>query len=464
MPDSTLRELPSQHDWLRDGVDDPREIGPVLCIAWCLAEPERVGEVARVPRAGGVLGRGDAEATLFFGPERPGATSLPSPLQSRLISRRQLEIAREGEGLRVRNVGGRTLSVNGVARAEALVEVGAVLTLENQLVLVVCRRAAAWPEVKATHDFGTADADGMVGESPAAWDLRSQLDFLAVRRDPVLLLGPSGAGKERVAQALHRQSSRAGRLVSRNAATLPEGLVDAELFGSARGYPQAGMPERAGLIGQADRGTLFLDEVGEMPEPIQAHLLRVLDAGGEYQRLGEARTRRSDFRCVAATNRPLDALKHDLLARFTHRISLPGLDARVEDIPLMVAFLLAEAAEDPALAERFFDGPHARITPGLIEALLRHPWTTHVRELRGVLWVSLQTSTGRALALTSEVRARLSPPTEPTAATDPAELDEARVRAALEQADGSVTGAARALGLSSRYTLYRVMRKLGIEG
>ena len=117
-----------------------------------------------------------------------------------------------------------------------------------------------------------------------------------------MLLGETGTGKELAARAVHRFSTRADRpLVARNAATMPAGLIDAELFGNARNYPNPGMAERPGLVGQADGGFLFLDEIGELPSELQAHLLRVLDAGGEYQRLGESRVRRSDFRLLAAT-------------------------------------------------------------------------------------------------------------------------------------------------------------------
>src|SRR4029077_9274313 len=127
----------------------------------------------------------------------------------------------------------------------------------------------------------------------------------------VVIAGQSGSGKELVAQAIHALSGRADRrLVSRSAATLPEALIDAELFGNAKNYPNPGMVERSGLIGEAHGSTLFLDELGELPHAAQAHLLRVLD-GGEYQRLGEAQARVSDFRLVVATNRILSSLKPD---------------------------------------------------------------------------------------------------------------------------------------------------------
>ena len=133
--------------------------------------------------------------------------------------------------------------------------------------------------------------------------------------------------------------------MSRNgSATLPAGLIDAELFGNVANYPNAGMAERPGLIGEADGSTLFLDEIGELPDALQTHLLRVLDDGGEYQRLGDARRRHADLRLIAATNRPVRQLKHDLAARLRLRVHLPGLNERPEDVPLLARFLLQRAA------------------------------------------------------------------------------------------------------------------------
>ncbi len=180
----------------------------------------------------------------------------------------------------------------------------------------------------------------------------------------VLVHGASGTRKELVARAVHAISSRStGPIVCRNAATFPEALIDAELFGNARNYPNAGMPERRGLVGEADGGTLFLDEFAELPPAMQAHLLRVLDAG-EYQRLGEPRARTSSFRLVAATNRPLAAMKEDVLARLVHRIEIPGLDARMEDVPLIARHLFARMAAGNARAVAGDDRRGGRALPG----------------------------------------------------------------------------------------------------
>jgi two-component system nitrogen regulation response regulator GlnG/two-component system response regulator HydG len=311
------------------------------------------------------------------------------------------------------------------------------------------------------------DPFGMVGESPQSWQLRDEIAFAARRRQHVLIVGPSGAGKELAARATHGQSDRAhAAFVSRNAATLPAGIIDAELFGNVKNYPNAGMPEREGIVGAADGGTLFLDEISELPDALQAHLLRLLDSG-EYQRLGDSRVRRADLRVISATNRRVDALKHDLAARFALRLELPGLDALREDIPLIARHVLnTAAARDPGLRTQFFEdtahGREPRIAPELIEALLRYRYKFHVRELEAVLMASMSKSRASHLELTLDVEARLSMNFS-DAVTEAEELSADRIRAALERNQGSVTRAARDLGLKNRDVLYRLMKKLGIK-
>jgi two-component system nitrogen regulation response regulator GlnG/two-component system response regulator HydG len=281
----------------------------------------------------------------------------------------------------------------------------------------------------------------------------------------VLVCGDSGTGKELCAAALHGLSARADRaLMARNAATFPAGLVDAELFGNARNYPNPGTPERDGVIGEADGTTLFLDEIGELPSALQAHLLRVLDRGGEYQRLGEARIRRADLRVVAATNRAVADLKHDFAARFTLRVEVPALAERLADVPLLIRHLLVRAAAgNDEIRRRFCEvtapGVEPRVAPALVERLLRHGFPTNTRELAQLLWQALAESRGDTVELTDGVARRLA---ETARVAAPDEIGRAQIEVALATAQGNVTRAARELGLKNRFVLYRLMKKLGV--
>jgi len=287
------------------------------------------------------------------------------------------------------------------------------------------------------------------------------LEFVGSRPGHVLIHGESGTGKELAANAVHRASKRSGTLVARNAATFPDTLIDAELFGSAKNFPNAGMPERTGLIGAADQGTLFLDEFAELPLAQQTRLLRVLDAG-EYQRLGESALRRADVRVVAATNRPLSDLRHDVAARFAFRVHTPNLAGRFEDIPLLVRHLLQQVArDDEQLRARFFqpDG-EARVSSGLLLGLLREPAVGNVRSLRNLLWRSLAESPGDTLLWPT------SPPLSvPPASASAAEGggERARIRQVLDKNQGSIDKTWRELGLSSRFALNRLLKKHGIS-
>ena len=248
---------------------------------------------------------------------------------------------------------------------------------------------------------------------------------------------------------------------------MPDTLIDAELFGNAKNYPNAGMPERAGLIGEADNSTLFLDEIGDLAEKSQVHLLRVLDASGEYQRLGEAKTRRSSFRLVAATNREASSLKHDFLARFVHRIEIPGLPERRSDIPLILTQLLRNIAQkNPAIADRFFERRNGalaepRLVPDFVRGLLRHPFTHHVRELERVVWLAIGTATGDYIGVTEAVEGELK--SSASSAVETAEIDRETLEKALVDNNRSPTKAAKALGLKNRYVLIRLLKKHGLS-
>jgi two-component system nitrogen regulation response regulator GlnG/two-component system response regulator HydG len=387
-------------------------------VLWSRDEPERTGEVLLIPPsvAPWMFGRGETspgERRLALVRQRPAANQVTAPLGSVRISRVQLHVIALGPGvLEVDNVGRCPLTVDGRQETRATIRPGAVLELHNELLLLCTTRPTTLPRIAEYpgHAFGQVDDHGLLGESPALWALRGVIAAAARRSAHVLVLGESGTGKELVAQALHARSDRAAKtLVARNATTIPEALVDAELFGNLRNYPNPGTPERPGLIGQASGSTLLLDELAELPPTLQAHLLRVLD-GGEYQRLGEAVSRRSDFRLVAATNRPEGDLKHDLLARLKIRITVPGLGERREDIPLLAAHLLCRhASRDSQHSGRQLhdDAVHPRLSPALVSALVTHHYTTHVRELDALLLTALLESRGRYLEFTPGVRRQL---------------------------------------------------------
>ena len=455
-------------------------------VAWSADEPQRAGESLLIRSDGEasrayVFGRGTAQTgdegeRIDLVRVRPGQIQRTPPVSNAWISRRQLVIRLDpARGLRIESVGRCKMLVNGVATEAARLRPGDTLALKNQLLLYCTEhelpaRSSEYPSERVP-PFGEADADGIVGESPAVWHLREQIAFLAARAGNVLLLGASGTGKELVANAIHNLSARrTKKLLARNAATFPEGLIDAELFGNVKDYPNAGMPARPGLIGAADGATLFLDEIGELPPELQAHLLRVLDSKGEYQRLGEAFTRTADVRLIAATNRPIEQLKQDLAARFTLRATSPDLNQRREDIPLLVRHVLRRAAsKDAAIGKRFLLGsnaerPEPRIEADLMEALIRHAYTTHVRELESLLWQAVATSPANQLALTDAVRVKLESSAPATQNDRSGEELPTRdeIQACLQRNEGVQERAWRELGLKNRYVLKRLIKKFGL--
>ncbi|HEU4733143.1 MAG TPA: sigma 54-interacting transcriptional regulator [Kofleriaceae bacterium] len=460
----------------------PRESPEVLALvlAWSREEPSRAGEVALITSEQ-ILGRGpqrpeDLLPRTELIQQRPGTNTTMPPLDSLHVSRAQLRLLPMASSLLISSIGLCPLRVNGERVVRAEVRAGDIVQLEHELVFLVARRPERMPALRSARledelAFGAADRFGFVGETPAAWALRDRLAFVARAEGHVLVRGASGTGKELCAAAIHGLSSRGARaMVARNAATFPDGLVDAELFGNARNYPNPGVAERDGLIGEADGTTLFLDEIGELPQALQAHLLRVLDRKGEYQRLGESRVRSADLRVVAATNRAVSELKHDFAARFTLEVEIPPLSARAADVPLLVRHVLLRAADgNEEVRRRFFeprgDAIEPRVDPGLIDRLLRHELRTNTRELVQLLWQALAESSGDVIELTPGVAQRLahSPPGSAAGATPSGEIDRAQIEAALAAANGNVTRAARALGLKNRFVLYRLMKKVGVD-
>ncbi len=469
--------------------------GARLIILWSARDPERVGESACCePARGHILGRAPqlqaGEQSLCFVQDRPSGlepaakNSVPHgcDLQGEALSRRQLAFSWEGPELFVRNIGRCPLWINGLLQGRARVQPGDTLHLQNQLLLLVARSEriqGAFRGPDGRIPFGAADADGLVGESPAMWRLRQQIAQHGPSEDHVLVIGPSGAGKELVAQALVRQSARAVRpLISENVSTLPSSLAATLLFGNRRNFPNPGMEERPGLIGLAENGTLFLDELGDMASDVQPLLLRVMERSGEYLRIGdEAKPRRANVRMIAATNHP-ERLRPELRRRFQREIHLPGLDARPEDIPLLARHLvLRQLAQRPDL-QRFVLRGQPCLDPRFVEQLVRHRYNTHVAELAFLLEQSIGNSPDDILLPLSKealqlraISASTSLAVLPAAQEPAAPFDHndaigktgglpsaSEAQQALDNASGSVVNAAKQLGIN-RHQLHRLIRR-----
>jgi len=225
----------------------------------------------------------------------------------------------------------------------------------------------------------------MVGDSPALERVRDAIGKAAPTNATVLILGESGVGKELVARAIHRNSLRAReRFVQVNCAAIPEELIESELFGHEKGSFTGATEKQVGKFEQADRGTIFLDEVGDMSAKTQAKVLRVLQEG-EVERLGSARTIKVDVRVIAATNKNLEEeiekghFREDLYFRLAViPVQVPPLRERPEDIPLLVRHFMDYFSRENNARPK-------RITPAALEALQRLRWKGNIRELRNTV-------------------------------------------------------------------------------
>ncbi len=465
-----------------------------LVILWSAREPHRVAQRAICEMGKRlILGRSPSvaadEQALGFVSQRTVKQSLwghgTEPPQSETellgeaLSRRQLELLVDGDELQVRNIGRCPMWVNGVLTGTAQVRHGDTIHLQQQL-LLLCVRQMERPllhhyPVERADSFGLADRDGIVGESAAIWTLREELAACAAAEGHVLVLGESGVGKELVAQTLHRLSARSALpLVSENGAALSAGIGAALLFGNRRNFPNPGMEERKGLIGVAEGGSLFLDEIGDLPIELQPMLLRVMERSGEYIRLGEeSRPRRANIRIIGATNHP-ERLRLELRRRFHHEIVVPSLSARREDIPLLVRhWLCSQGSVRPEL-RRFVRNHQPQIEPLLLEQLVHHSYRTHVAELSFLLEQAVRRSPGDVLLpsvagapLGRKSTVLLEPLGSPSArssfgslGSQPLPTAEAAQRA-LDEAGGQVVRAAAMLSIT-RHQLNRMIRRYGL--
>ncbi|MDF1563013.1 MAG: sigma-54 dependent transcriptional regulator [Deltaproteobacteria bacterium] len=305
-----------------------------------------------------------------------------------------------------------------------------------------------------------ASPDGLIGQSPA---FRASLDLVrqaAPSNATVLLQGESGTGKELIARALHALSERSdGPFVAVNCAAIPETLLESELFGVEKGAYTGASARRAGRFQRADRGTLFLDEVGELSAPVQAKLLRVLQSG-EFERLGGGETLRADVRVLAATNKDLSeavsqgTFREDLFYRLNViTLTLPPLRERSGDVPLLAQHFLARYASE--------NGKNlAGFTEAAMNALEGFAFPGNVRQLQNIVQRAVVLCRGDRIDLPElpeeiaqqrggarrELVVPVGAPLE--------EIERSVILATLEQTRGDKQLAARLLGLSTR-TIYR---------
>jgi len=323
---------------------------------------------------------------------------------------------------------------------------------------LIARDLPPWPEEGATSGSATT-APGIVGRSPELLRALERTEKLAAAPLPLLVLGETGTGKELFARRAHDVGPRAGGpFVPVNCAELSESLLLSELFGHVRGAFTGADRDRAGIFETARDGTVFLDEIGDLPLTAQSKLLRVLQEG-EVRRVGESLGRRVDVRVVAATHRDLAAMvregsfREDLFFRLqTASIELPPLRRRGEDLWLLTEHFL----------RRLAPGREVRLTGSARARLESHPWPGNVRELRGTLAVAVALAGGDEIddgnleLPVSEARAPGGSYHEQVEA-----LRRRLVRDALEAAGGNRAEAARRLGLS-RQALSYLVRELGL--
>src|SRR5262245_14215938 len=300
----------------------------------------------------------------------------------------------------------------------------------------------------------------IIGESPALREVLRQVEIVAPTDATVLLQGETGTGKERLAHAVHQRSIRRNHpFVTVNCAAMPAGLLESELFGHERGAFTGAIAQKLGRFELAHQGTLFLDEVGDIPVELQPKLLRVLQEQA-FERLGSTRTRRVDVRLVAATNQELAQLvdaghfRADLYYRLNvFPIAVPPLRQRPEDIPLLVGHFVRHYAQQ--LRKRI-----DTIPTEALDALTHYAWPGNVRELQNVVERAVILSPGPVLRLALDELPRRQPPEGSLAPVRTLEeVEREHILRVLRETHGVIGGphgAATRLGLRRTTLLYRM--------
>ena len=310
-----------------------------------------------------------------------------------------------------------------------------------------------------------ADFQGIVGKSSTLRQLLEMVKTVAPSDSTVLLLGETGTGKELIARAIHNRSGRRERtLVKVNCAAIPTGLLESELFGHERGAFTGAIAQKVGRLELADGGSLFLDEIGDIPLELQPKLLRVLQER-EFERLGSTRTKKVDVRVVAATHRDLETMivdkqfRSDLYYRLNvFPITIPPLRERPEDIPLLVQHFVQQTARN---MNKAID----TISCDTMDALTQYSWPGNIRELENVIERAVILSPGPVLRLSiRDLHTRIAPGHNHERNQTLEEVQRKHIVTTLKQTRWVLSGprgAATRLGLH-RATLYFRMKKLGI--
>jgi len=313
--------------------------------------------------------------------------------------------------------------------------------------------------------------DNIIGRSPAMREIFHTVERVAPTRATVLIAGESGVGKDMIARAIHQHSPRKNHpFVKINCTALPENLMESELFGYEKGAFTGATTSKPGKFEQADKGTTFLDEIGDVPPNIQVKLLRILQER-QFERLGSNVTRNVDVRVVAATNVDLRAaleqgrFREDLYYRLNVvPISVPPLRERKEDIPFLAMYFVRKLAPDLGSVVK-------EISPAAMDRLVAHPWPGNVRELENTIERSLVLASGEVL---DAADVRIEAPRNNTAVTSTQQApllpqgetlehwEQLMIREALRRANGNKSQAARMLGLTRNALRYR-LSQMGLD-
>ncbi len=315
-------------------------------------------------------------------------------------------------------------------------------------------------EIKLRHNY-----DEIIGESESFRKALLKVDQVAGTDATVLILGETGTGKELIARAIHSKSSRSQRpLVKVNCAALPAYLIESELFGHEKGAFTGALTSKAGRFELADGGTIFLDEIGDLPLELQAKLLRVLQ-DGTFERLGGTHTQKVDTRAIAATNVVLEQamksgkFRSDLYYRVSvFPIQLPPLRERKEDIPLLAAHFSTKYSEK-------FVKTFKNISPAMISALQSYTFPGNVRELENIIERAVIISTGSELHLDEMFLTKIRDHSSPTGIKTLQRAERDHILDTLERCRWVIEGPKGAASLLEVHpaTLRSRMKKLGIQ-